>query len=45
MGGWYRKEYKTAADIKGLKMRIGGFAGKVLTRMGGVPQNIPCGEI
>ncbi len=45
MGGWYRKEIKTAADMKGLKMRIGGFAGQVLTRMGGVPQNIPGGEI
>ncbi len=45
MGGWYRKEIKSAANIKGLKMRIGGFAGKVLTRMGGVPQNIPGGEI
>ncbi len=45
MGGWYRKEIKSAADINGLKMRIGGFAGKVLTRMGGVPQNIPGGEI
>ncbi len=45
MGGWYRKEIKSAADIKGLKMRIGGFAGKVLARMGGVPQNIPGGEI
>ena len=45
MGGWYRKEIKTVADIKGLKMRIGGFAGKVLERMGGVPQNIPGGEI
>ena len=45
MGGWYRKEIKSGADIKGLKMRIGGFAGKVLTRMGGVPQNIPGGEI
>jgi TRAP-type mannitol/chloroaromatic compound transport system substrate-binding protein len=45
MGGWYRKEIKSAADIKGLKMRIGGFAGKVLERMGGVPQNIPGGEI
>lgn len=45
MGGWYRKEIKTMADIKGMKMRIGGFAGKVLTRMGGVPQNIPGGEI
>jgi TRAP-type mannitol/chloroaromatic compound transport system substrate-binding protein len=45
MGGWYRKEIKTVADIKGLKMRIGGFAGKVLERLGGVPQNIPAGEI
>jgi len=45
MGGWYRKEIKTLADIEGLKMRIGGFAGKVLERLGGVPQNIPAGEI
>ena len=45
MGGWYRKEIKTLADIKGMKMRIGGFAGRVLERMGGVPQNIPGGEI
>jgi TRAP-type mannitol/chloroaromatic compound transport system substrate-binding protein len=45
MGGWYRKEIKSAADIKGLKFRVGGFAGKVVERMGGVPQNIPGGEI
>ena len=45
MGGWYRKQIKSAADIKGLKMRIGGFAGRILERMGGVPQNIPGGEI
>ncbi len=45
MGGWYRKEIKGLKDVKGLKMRIGGFAGKVLERMGGVPQNIPGGEI
>ncbi|MDL5034480.1 TRAP transporter substrate-binding protein [Pelomonas sp. APW6] len=45
MGGWYRKEIKSVADIKGMKMRIGGFAGRVLERMGGVPQNIPGGEI
>ncbi|MDT7836435.1 TRAP transporter substrate-binding protein [Aquabacterium sp. OR-4] len=45
MAGWYRKEVKSAADVKGLKFRIGGFAGKVLERMGGVPQNIPGGEI
>ncbi len=45
MGGWYRKEVKSLADLKGMKMRIGGFAGKVLERLGGVPQNIPGGEI
>ncbi|MCM5680278.1 TRAP transporter substrate-binding protein [Schlegelella sp. S2-27] len=45
MAGWFRKEIKTAADMKGLKFRIGGFAGKVLERLGGVPQNIPGGEI
>ncbi len=45
MGGWYRKEINTVDDLKGLKMRIGGFAGRVLERMGGVPQNIPGGEV
>ena len=45
MGGWYRKEIKSAADINGLKMRIGGFGGRVLSKLGGVPQNIPGGEI
>ena len=45
MGGWYRKEIKSLKDIKGMKMRIGGFGGKVLERIGGVPQNIPGGEI
>jgi TRAP-type mannitol/chloroaromatic compound transport system substrate-binding protein len=45
MGGWYRKEIKSLADFKGLKFRCGGFAGKVVERIGGVPQNIPGGEI
>jgi TRAP-type mannitol/chloroaromatic compound transport system substrate-binding protein len=45
MGGWFRKEIKTLKDLKGVKMRIGGFGGKVLERIGGVPQNIPGGEI
>jgi len=45
MGGWYRKEIKGVEDLKGLKFRSGGFAGKVLGRMGVVPQNIPGGEI
>lgn len=45
MGGWFRKEIKTPEDIKGLKFRVGGFAGKVLEKLGAVPQNIPAGEI
>jgi TRAP-type mannitol/chloroaromatic compound transport system substrate-binding protein len=45
MGGWYRKEIKTVADMKGLKFRVGGFAGKVTSRLGAVSQNIPGGEI
>ena len=45
MGGWYRKEIKKVADLKGMKFRVGGFAGRVFERMGGVPQNIPGGEI
>jgi TRAP-type mannitol/chloroaromatic compound transport system substrate-binding protein len=45
MGGWYRKQIKSVKDIQGLKFRVGGFAGKVIERMGGVPQNIPGGEI
>ncbi len=45
MGGWFRKKIESTADMKGLKFRIGGFAGKVIERIGGVPQNIPAGEI
>jgi TRAP-type mannitol/chloroaromatic compound transport system substrate-binding protein len=45
MGGWFRKPLKSMADMKGLKFRIGGFAGRVIERLGGVPQNIPGGEI
>jgi TRAP-type mannitol/chloroaromatic compound transport system substrate-binding protein len=45
MGGWFRKEIKTVEDLKGIKMRIGGFAGQVLTRLGLVPQQIAGGDI
>jgi len=45
MGGWFRKEVKSMEDVKGLKFRIGGFGGKVFARIGGVPQNIPGGDI
>jgi TRAP-type mannitol/chloroaromatic compound transport system substrate-binding protein len=45
MGGWFRKEIKTLDDIKGLKMRIGGFAGRVMQKLGVVPQQIAGGDI
>ena len=44
MGGWFRKEIRSLADMKGLKFRVGGFAGKVIERLGGVPVNIPGGD-
>ena len=45
MGGWYRKEIKTVADLKGLKMRIGGFGGSILAKLGVVAQQIAAGDI
>ena len=45
MGGWFRKEIKTVKDLEGLKMRIGGFAGQVISRLGAVPQQIAGGDI
>ena len=45
MGGWYRKEITSVADLQGLKMRIGGFAGKVIEKLGVVPQQIAAGDI
>ena len=45
MGGWFRKEVKTVADMSGLKFRVGGFAGTVLQKIGVVPQQIAGGDI
>jgi TRAP-type mannitol/chloroaromatic compound transport system substrate-binding protein len=46
MGGWYRKEIKTVADLKGLKMRLGGgLFGQAMQKLGVVPQNMPAGEV
>jgi len=45
MGGWFRKEVKTPADLNGLKMRIGGFAGRVMQKLGAVPQQVAGGDI
>ncbi|HYC01903.1 MAG TPA: TRAP transporter substrate-binding protein [Azospirillaceae bacterium] len=45
MGGWFRKEIKTPADLQGLKMRIAGLAGQVMAKLGVVPQQIAGGDI
>ncbi len=45
MGGWFRKEINTVADLNGLKFRIGGFGGKVISKLGVVPQQIAGGDI
>ena len=45
MGGWYRKEIKSVADLSGLKMRIGGFAGTIVSKIGVVPQQLAGGDI
>ena len=45
MGGWFNKEINSAADLKGLKMRIPGLGGEVLRRAGGTPVSLPGGEI
>jgi TRAP-type mannitol/chloroaromatic compound transport system substrate-binding protein len=45
MGGWFRKEIKTVADLTGLKFRIGGFGGTILQKIGVVPQQLAAGDI
>ena len=45
MGGWWRKEVKTVADLKGIKMRIAGLGGEIQAMLGMVPQQIPGGDI
>ena len=45
MGGWFRKPINKVADLKGLKMRIGGTGGLPLTKLGVVPQQIAGGDI
>src|SRR5438128_6795562 len=45
MGGWFRKEIKSMDDFRGLKFRVGGFAGTIIAKVGGVPQQIAGGDI
>ena len=43
MGGWFRKEINTVADLQGLKMRVG-FAGTILTKLGVIPKPCPAAK-
>jgi TRAP-type mannitol/chloroaromatic compound transport system substrate-binding protein len=45
MGGFYRKEINSVEDLKGLKFRIGGLGGTILSKLGVVPQQIPPADI
>ena len=45
MGGWFNKEINSTEDLKGLKMRMPGLGGEVLSRAGGIPVTIPGGDI
>ncbi|MCZ6863082.1 MAG: TRAP transporter substrate-binding protein [Alphaproteobacteria bacterium] len=45
MGGWFRKEINSVADLKGLKMRIPGLGGDVMAKLGASPVSIPGGQI
>jgi len=45
MGGWFQKEINTLEDLKGLKMRIPGFAGEVIAKLGVNVTNIAAGEL
>jgi len=45
MGGWFNKEINTVADLQGLKMRIPGLGGQVLSRAGGTALTMAGGEL
>jgi TRAP-type mannitol/chloroaromatic compound transport system substrate-binding protein len=45
MGGWFRKEINSLEDLQGLKMRIPGFAGEIMAKLGVSVTNLPGGEL
>jgi len=45
MGGWFRKEIKSLADLKGLKMRIPGIGGEIMSKLGVVTQALAGADV
>ncbi|MEE9314621.1 MAG: TRAP transporter substrate-binding protein [Rhizobiaceae bacterium] len=45
MGGWYKKELNSLADLQGLTIRMPGLGGEVMRRLGASPVTLPPGEI
>jgi TRAP-type mannitol/chloroaromatic compound transport system substrate-binding protein len=45
MGGWFRRELKSLADLKGIKLRSLGLGGEIYRRLGATPQTTPPAEI
>ena len=45
MGGWFRREINSLDDFRGITMRIGGFGGEVVRRVGATPASIPGTEV
>jgi len=45
MGGWFRRELKSLADLKGIKIRSLGLGGEIYHRLGATPQTTPPAEI
>jgi len=45
MGGWFRREINNLRDLRGLKMRIPGMGGRIMSEMGVTVQVLAGGEI
>ena len=45
MGGWFKREIKSLNDLKGLKFRIPGMGGEVMSKLGVMVTSTPIGEL
>src|SRR5690606_25853883 len=44
-GGWFRRPINSMSELRGLRFRIPGIGGEVLTRMGASVQNLAAADI